>query len=446
MSEKPFKLRQVEIKPDGSATYERIEERTVEDYLEELRAITAHIAKTADQAIETVDYLQDAIKDKVSSLDQEQRTALKELAFKIAPAAFLASATPNLDREELAQLETEQLETAVADSVGGGEPVVRISLTGISASEKTTQPISVEPEKVSFSNFESTSADRIDRLAEDGVEQHALDSVSEMYAESSTFRLQVEAYKEKIDARERNSSELTVLKNRWNSPVTEGSSESKYDFLERNLHFSNKIPEEAQEVFRSFAAGHCSTESGVDNIVSPANAKGYWQFLEPTFRELGGDVDKIGDFEESTKIRNKKLEEDFISFDHGILNKAQFDKDNKLEFVKRAGGEQALKVLKDSLSKEDYAVFKALIVLVVYNQGQNRVSEAVVVGVNDLGVPTINPFDLLALYVSHAKDSKEGLLSKFGPDGEGYVKKIVSYSHSFDEFFDRKNSSKLAQK
>lgn len=73
----------------------------------------------------------------------------------------------------------------------------------------------------------------------------------------------------------------------------------------------------------------CVCESGMDNVVSPAKAVGFWQILESTGREGGleinAEVDERYDFEKSTVVACKYLRQAYQKFGSWALAAAAYN-------------------------------------------------------------------------------------------------------------------------
>lgn len=83
----------------------------------------------------------------------------------------------------------------------------------------------------------------------------------------------------------------------------------------------NKVPEDFVYL--------CVAESGLDNVVSPAKAVGFWQILETTGKENGleinSEVDERYDFEKSTETACKFLKQAYAKFHNWTLAAASYN-------------------------------------------------------------------------------------------------------------------------
>ncbi len=70
-------------------------------------------------------------------------------------------------------------------------------------------------------------------------------------------------------------------------------------------------------------------ESGLQNVVSPAGARGFWQFLEPTAREYGlevsGEVDERYHVEKATRAACRYLKKAYEHYESWSLAAASFN-------------------------------------------------------------------------------------------------------------------------
>jgi len=96
---------------------------------------------------------------------------------------------------------------------------------------------------------------------------------------------------------------------------------NKYFPIIEKILKKNGVPED----FKYMALA----ESGLTNAVSPAGAKGYWQFLEPTAKKYGLRINKYVDerysLEKSTEATCKYLKDAYKIFDNWTLAAASYN-------------------------------------------------------------------------------------------------------------------------
>jgi hypothetical protein len=347
MSEKPFKLRQVEVKPDGSAVYERVEGRSVEDYLDDLRQITAYIADTAKQAGETADNLQDVIKDKARALNGEQRTALKELLFKVAPAAALAAAAPSVDREHGVLLETEESVAADTTDTASAEAAVRVPLTDFAQMSSSIETASVRPESVTYGNFDAL----MEQIAEPDVEQ------------SPKFYSEIAQLAENVSKRRIEVGLANAAK-----PVIGAEGFSREEYLARRIEFDHhkfktpEVPETIQEELRKYIVAQVFRESNFDNssVNTVTGAFGSVQAMVATAVDEGYNPAELKlSFIEQTEFMGG-----YYARMYGWLNHHIDD--------------EAMAYLKEGLSEEEFERDVMVPLLInAYNAGVGTLSNAV---------------------------------------------------------------------
>lgn len=116
-------------------------------------------------------------------------------------------------------------------------------------------------------------------------------------------------------------------------------------------------------------------ESGLENVTSPAGAKGFWQFLKHTAREYGLEVnsgiDERYNVEKSTVAACKYLNESFKKFNNWTLVAAAYNAGNRR--ITESLEEQGVSSYYDLLLNEETAryVFRILAIKTIFENPEN---------------------------------------------------------------------------
>ncbi|RFC55521.1 lytic transglycosylase domain-containing protein [Brumimicrobium aurantiacum] len=155
------------------------------------------------------------------------------------------------------------------------------------------------------------------KLTKENVENHF---VLPKIPEQMTFAGQVISFKD-LDLKERLDNEL-VVNNFWHSnTIMMMKRSSRWLPMMKRIFKEEGVPEDL--VYISVI------ESGLKNVTSPRGAKGFWQFMEPTAKELGltinHQMDERYHVEKSTRAACTYLKKSHERFDDWILAAASYN-------------------------------------------------------------------------------------------------------------------------
>lgn len=143
---------------------------------------------------------------------------------------------------------------------------------------------------------------------------------------------------EYFDVRESLESELIKIMYWHSSTILYLKRANRYFPALRSLLRQNGVPEDFLYL--------CVCESGMDNVVSPAKAVGFWQILESTGKEGGleinTEVDERYNYEKSTAVACRYLKQAYERFGSWTLAAASYNcGQNGLQKVLDAQGENS---------------------------------------------------------------------------------------------------------
>ncbi len=164
-----------------------------------------------------------------------------------------------------------------------------------------------------------------------------LDNVAPCLPDSLSFcgeRVPLECF----DVRESLESELIKIMYWHSSTILYLKRANRYFPTLRRILRENGVPEDFLYL--------CVCESGMDNVVSPAKAVGFWQILESTGKEGGleinAEVDERYHYEKSTVVACRYLKQAYVKFGSWTLAAAAYNcGQNGMQKVLNAQGEES---------------------------------------------------------------------------------------------------------